>query len=55
MILKIFLRIKAIKLNLEDFDSVRSVASELIETEENIDYLINNAGKVLKLLQLCYG
>jgi len=38
--------IKAIKLNLEDFDSVRSVASELIETEENIDYLINNAGVV---------
>jgi len=38
--------IKTIKLDLEDFDSVRKVASELIETEDHIDYLINNAGVI---------
>lgn len=36
--------IRVVKLDLEDFESVRRVTADIISTEEYIDYLINNAG-----------
>lgn len=36
--------IRVVKLDLEDFESVRRVSADIISTEEHIDYLVNNAG-----------
>lgn len=36
--------VKVLTLDLEDFDSIRSFAKQVIESEEHIDYLVNNAG-----------
>ena len=39
-----FKQVKIVQLDLEDLQSVRFVASELLKSEPYIDYLINNAG-----------
>lgn len=38
--------VKVLTLDLEDFDSIRSFAKQVIESEEHIDYLVNNAGSL---------
>ena len=35
------------KLDLEDFSSIKSFAAEIIKSEPNIDFLVNNAGLLL--------
>ena len=37
------------RLDLEDFDSIKSFAAEIVKSEPNIDFLINNAGLFLYL------
>ena len=40
------------KLDLEDFQSVRTFANELLANEEQVDYLVNNAGRLDKQLSV---
>ena len=38
------------KLDLEDFSSIRSFSAELLNSETNIDFMVNNAGILLKFI-----
>ncbi|XP_076811718.1 retinol dehydrogenase 13-like [Clavelina lepadiformis] len=40
--------VRAMQVDLEDFDSVRKFAKEFDESEKYFDYLLNNAGMVLE-------
>ncbi|CAK8680808.1 unnamed protein product [Clavelina lepadiformis] len=40
--------VRAMQVDLEDFDSVRKFAKEFDESEKYLDYLLNNAGMVLE-------
>ena len=39
------------KLDLENYESIRSVTDDLITTEKYIDFVVNNAGTVLNKIE----
>ena len=39
------------KLDLENYESIRSVTDDLITTEKYIDFVVNNAGTVLNNIE----
>ncbi|CAK8695393.1 unnamed protein product [Clavelina lepadiformis] len=40
--------VRAMQVDLEDFDSVKKFAKQFEESEEHLDYLVNSAGMVLE-------